>query len=111
MGNLFLHTKEKNMIEFNGKQYSGAVVSEDNTELIVSVSTADTLQDLCLALNDVKAVTEINNGGTFVHNVSMATNVGVAMPGVYTVKFSKKQTVIEEMNEAIDKLLLMVLGG
>lgn len=99
------------MIELNGKQYSGAVVREDDTELIVSVSTADTLQDLCLALNGVKAVTEVNSGGTFVHNVSMATNVGVAMPGVYTIKFTKKQTIIEEMNEAIDKLLLMALGG
>lgn len=99
------------MIEFNGKQYSGSVVREDETELIVTVSTADTLQDLCLALNGVKSVTEINNSGNFVHNVSTATNVGVAMQGVYTIKFSKKQTVIEEMNEAIDKLLLMVLGG
>ena len=97
------------MIEFNGKQYSGAVVREDDTELIVSVSTADTLQDLCLALNGVKSVTETNGGGTFVYNVSTATNVGVAMQGVYTIKFSKKQTVIEEMSEAIDKLLLMVL--
>lgn len=99
------------MIEFNGKQYSGAVVREDDIELIVSVSTSDTLQDLCLALNDVKTVSETNNGGTFLHNVTMATNVGVAMQGVYTIKFSKKQTVIEEMSEAIDKLLLMVLGG
>lgn len=99
------------MIEFNGKQYSGAVVRDDETELIVTVSTADTLQDLCLALNDVKSVTETNNGGTFVYNVNIATNVGVAMPGVYTIKFSKKQTIIEEMNEAIDKLLLMALEG
>lgn len=99
------------MIEFNGKQYSGAVVRDDDTELIVTVSTADTLQDLCLALNGVKSVTEINNGGTFVYNVNTATNVGVAMQGVYTIKFLKKQTMIEEMNEAIDKLLLMVLGG
>ena len=99
------------MIEFNGKQYSGSVVREDETELIVSISTTDTLQDLCLALNGVKSVTEINNSGNFVHNVSTATNVGVAMQGIYTIKFSKKQTVIEEMNEAIDKLLLMVLGG
>lgn len=97
------------MIEFNGKQYSGAVVREDDIELIVSVSTSDTLQDLCLALNDVKTVSEINSSGTFLHNVTMATNVGVAMQGVYTIKFSKKQTVIEEMSEAIDKLLLMVL--
>lgn len=99
------------MVEFNGKQYSGAVVRDDDTELIVSISTTDTLQDLCLALNDVKSVTEIKNGGTSVYRVNMATNVGVAMQGVYTIKFSKKQTVIEEMNEAIDKLLLMALGG
>ena len=97
------------MIGFNGKQYSGAVVRDDDTELIVTVSTADTLQDLCLSLNDVKTVTETNNGGTFVYNVNMATNVGVAMPGVYTIKFSKKLTIIEEMNKAIDDLLVLVL--
>lgn len=97
------------MIEFNGKQYSGSVVRDDETELIVTVSTSETVQDVCLALNNVKTVTEVNNGGTFVYNVSTATNVGVAMQGVYAIKFSKKQTVIEEMNEAIDKLLLMVL--
>ena len=97
------------MIGFNGKQYSGAVVRDDDTELIVTVSTADTLQDLCLSLNDVKTVTETNNGGTFVYNVNMATNVGVAMPNVYTIKFSKKLSIIEEMNKAIDDLLVMVL--
>lgn len=99
------------MIEFNGKQYSGAVVRDDDTEMIATISTADTLQDVCLALNDVKIVTETNNGGTFVYNVNNATNVGVAMPGVYTIKFSKKQTIIEEMNEAIDKLLMLALKG
>lgn len=97
------------MIEFNGKQYSGAVVREDDTELIVTISTADELQDVCLALNDVKAVTETNSGGTFVYNVTTATNIGVAMTGVYTIKFSKKLTIIEEMSKAIDDLLVMVL--
>lgn len=97
------------MIEFNGKQYSGAVVREDDTELIITVSTQDSLQDICLSLNNVKAITEVNSGVTSVHNVNGATNVGVAMPGVYTIKFSKRLSIIEEMNEAINELLVMIL--
>ena len=97
------------MIEFNGKQYSGAVVREDDTELIVTISTQDSLQDVCFSLNNVKAVMDVNSDVTSVHHVNGATNVGIAMPGVYTIKFSKKLSVIEEMNEAINELLVMVL--
>ena len=97
------------MIEFNGKQYSGSVVREDDTELIITISTQDSLQDVCLALNNVREVIEVNSDVTSVHNVNNATNVGVAMPGVYAIKFSQRLSIIEEMNEAINDLLVMVL--
>lgn len=97
------------MIEINGKKYSGAVIRNEENELIVSINTIDTLQDLCLAMNDVRTVTETNNGGTNVHNVNNAVAINQSVKGVFTITFSKKPTVIQEMNQAIDALLVMML--
>ena len=99
------------MIEFNNKQYSGSIVKNDSDELIVSICTNDTLPDICLALNGVKTVTETTEGGSTAYTVSTATNVGASLKGVFTITFTKKQTIIEEMSNAIDELLVIVLGG
>ena len=97
------------MIEINGHSFSGSVVKNDESELIVSIITTNTMPDMCLVLNDVKAVTEITEGGTSVIEVSRATHIGATVKGVYTITFSKRLTVLEEMSEAIDRLLLMAL--
>lgn len=99
------------MIQFNNKSYSGAVVKNDDSELIVTINTVDTLQDLCLALNGVKNVTETIGEASTVYNVNTATQIGSPMKDVYTINFSKKLTVMQEMSQAIDDLLVMVLEG
>lgn len=97
------------MIEVNGKQYSGAVIKNDESELVVSVCSNDSLQDMCLAFNDVKDVAEIIDGSSNVYHVNTAIQISSGIKGIYTITFSKKLTIIQEMSEAIDKLLLMVL--
>lgn len=97
------------MIEFNGKQYSGSIVKNDSGELIISICSEETLPDLCLSLNGVKAVTETTEGGSAVYNVNTATNVGTSVKGIYTITFTKRMNVIEELSNAIDELLLLVL--
>ena len=99
------------MIEFNGKQYSGSIVKDDSEELIVSISSNEMLPDICLAVDNVKTVVETTVGGSTAHNVNKATYIGSTIKGVYTITFTKKLTVMEEMNKAIDDLLVMVLEG
>lgn len=99
------------MIEINGRRFSGAVIRNDESELIVSIVAPDTVNDICIAMTGVKSVTEITDGGTNVIAVNIATHINVSGNGIYTVTFSKRLTFIEEMNEAIDKLLVMALGG
>ena len=97
------------MIEINGHSFSGSVIKNDDAELIVSVITTNTMPDMCLILNDVKSVTEITEGGTSVIEVNRATHIAGTVKGVYTITFTKRLSVLEEMNEAIDRLLLMAL--
>ena len=97
------------MIDFNGHSYSGSVIKNDKAELIVTVISNDTLPDMCLALNDVKSVTETTEGGSNVIYVNTATSITAAANGIYNITFSKKLSVIDEMSEAIDRLLLMAL--
>ena len=99
------------MIEFNGKQYSGSIIKNDSEELVVSICSNELIPDICLALNGVKAVTETNDGGSTVYNVNTATNVSNTLKGIFTITFSKRLTVIQEMSQAIDDLLVMVLEG
>ena len=99
------------MIEFNGKQYSGTILKNDSEELVVSICTNDLIPDICLALNGVKAVTEITEAGSTVYNVNTATNISNTLKGIYAITFSKKLTIIQEMSNAIDELLLIALGG
>lgn len=97
------------MIDFNGHSYSGSVVKNDETELIVTVISNDAMPDMCLALNGVKSVTETTEGGSNVIYVNTATSVTAATKGIYNITFSKKLNVIDEMSMAIDDLLVMVL--
>lgn len=97
------------MIEINGRTFSGSIVKNDESELIVSIISSDTMPDLCLAMSGVKTVTETNAGGSNAIAVNMATHINSAGTGIYTVTFTKRMTVIEEMSNAIDQLLVMLL--
>lgn len=97
------------MIEINGRSFSGSVVKNDESELIVSIIATDTMPDLCIAMKSVKVVTETNSGGSNAIAVNMATHINSAGNGIYTITFTKRQTFIEEMSNAIDELLVMVL--
>lgn len=99
------------MIEINGRQFSGTVLKNDESELIVSIIATDTVQDMCLAMTNVKTVIETTVDGTNSIAVNMATHINASVNGIYTVTFSKRLTIIEEMSKAIDDLLVMVLGG
>jgi len=100
------------MIEINNERFSGSIIRDDDTEVIVSINTISTLQDLCLILNDVKAFTETLIDGTQnVYNVNNAVSVTATGKNCYTVTFSKRMSVLEEMSQAIDNLLVMVLEG
>lgn len=97
------------MIDFNGHSYSGSVVKDDESELIVTVITNDTMPDMCLALNGVKSVVETTEGGSHAIYVNTATSITAAAKGIYNITFSKKLNIIDEMSMAIDDLLVMVL--
>lgn len=100
------------MIEFNGHSYSGNIIREDGDEIVASIYSVETLQDICIALTDVKSITEsVLNGATSTHKVTAASHVARTANNCYTVTFSKKRDEIEALNEAIDSLLVMVLEG
>lgn len=99
------------MIEFNGRSFSGSLIKNDESELIVVIHADVTLPDLCLALNGVKTVTETTEGGSAAYDVNIATNVSTTVKGIFTITFSKKLTVYQEMSQAIDALLVMALEG
>lgn len=99
------------MIEFNGRSFSGSLIKNDESELIVVIYADVTLPDLCLALNGVKTVTETTEGGSASYDVNIATNVSTTVKGIFTITFSKKLTVYQEMSQAIDALLVMALEG
>lgn len=99
------------MIEINGKSFSGSVIKNDEAELIVSVISEFTMPDLCIAMTGVKTVTETTQGGSNAISVNSATHINSAGNGIYTITFSKRLSVIDEMSNAIDSLLVMVLEG
>lgn len=100
------------MIRFNGHEYSGNVVYENEDELVVSIYTLDTIQDICINLNNVKTVYSITETGVEVaHNVNIASSVVNTGRSIFTIKFGKKLTFLEEMSSAIDSLLVMALEG
>lgn len=100
------------MLVINEKEYSGAVVKADENELVTTVSTNETLFEVCHAMDGATSVTEIGiDGAEKAYMVNNATRVMESVPGVYVVVFSTKPTVLQEMSNAIDELLVMVLEG
>ena len=99
------------MIKFNGQTFSGSIIKNDESELIISIYAVAEMNDILTALNGVKTVTEIVGETESIYGVNTATSVHVAVKGVYNITFSKRMTIIEEMNNAIDQLLLMALEG
>lgn len=100
------------MIEFNGKSYSGSVLQNDESRMIVNILTVDSLQDVCLALTGIKTITETKNDGSVVsYNVNNAVQVSSPFKDYYAITFSKQPTVIEELSNAVDSLLVMMLEG
>lgn len=105
------------MVRWNDKTYSGNVVTERNDELTVVIYTVESLQDICLTLNDVTEVTEITETERTIR-VTTAICVRRIEPNTYHVKFSTKPTyrqevldLIQEQSDAIDALLVMLLEG
>lgn len=100
------------MIEFNGHSYSGSVVSVDENELRVLINAVDSMNDICLSLNGATSVkSEQLNGEEVTYTVTMATTVSAVAPNTYLITFLRKPTVMQEMSNAIDALLVMVLEG
>lgn len=98
------------MIEINGKSFSGAIVKNDDAELIVNICAVETLQDLCLILTGVKSVTETQpNIDPIVYSVTNAVQISTIAKNVYAITFTKKASEIEELSNVVDKLLVMML--
>ena len=100
------------MIEFNGHSYSGSVVSHDENELKVLINTVESMEDICVALNGVKSVnSEQQNGETMTYTVTTASTVSRVAQNTFVVTFLTKPTVLQEMSNTIDALLVMALEG
>ncbi len=105
------------MIKWNDKTYSGNIVNEGNDKLTVVIYTVESLQDICLSLNDVTEVIEETQGERVV-NVTMALSVKTIEQNTYYITFSTKPSqqqemmdLIQEQSDAIDALLIMLLEG
>lgn len=100
------------MIIINGNNYSGHVIHDDEDTLLISIYTISTLTDLCVALNNVTEVEEeLLDGTSKIYVVNRASNISSTGSNVFNITFQKKRPLIEEMNAAIDSLLVMVLEG
>lgn len=100
------------MIIINNRSYSGSVVSQDDRELKVLINAVDSIDDICLALNGVKTVTDRQqNDQETVYTVNTALTVSTVAPNTYIITFLTKPTAMQEMSNAIDALLVMMLEG
>ena len=104
------------MITINGRSYSGNVVTSNSEMLAVMIHTIDTFQDVLTNTQDVNQVTDTDN--QIVYNVTGAVRANVIDNGVYYIVFSCKPSVFQEMqnrikqqDDAIDDILVMLLGG
>ena len=64
---------------------------------MISLYSSDSLQDMCLAFDSVKEVIEVTNGNSNVIQVNTAIQINSGIKDVYTITFSKKPTIIQEM--------------
>lgn len=100
------------MIIINNRSYSGSVVSQDDRELKVLINAVDSIDDICLALNGVKTVIDRQqNDQETVYTVNTALTVSTVAPNTYIITFLTKPTAMQEMSNAIDALLVMMLEG
>lgn len=100
------------MITINGNNYSGSIIRNDESVLVISIYTLLTLPDLCIAMNDVSEVSETDiSGNTTVYAVYRTSEISNTRESTFTIVFQKGKPMIEEMNDAIDALLVMVLEG
>lgn len=102
------------MVSINGREYSGSVVSRNAETLTVMLFTSDSFQDILANTLNVNQVADENS----VYNVTGAVRANVVDDGVYYVVFSCKPSILQEMQEkiknqdnAIDDILVMLLGG
>lgn len=106
------------MVKMNNIEYSG-YVNEDEDEITVVIATAEFLKDIVDKMTEVKEViySEVNS----VEKTYVVTNplsAATVSRNVYAIRFSTKPTPTQlleaksqEMSDAIDELLVMVLEG
>ena len=107
------------MLKINGSLYKGNIMEQDNEKLIAVVQSNDTFIEFMDAMVGVKQVLEVFDDGREVsYTVSFPVRAQTVYPNVYSIEFSRKPSVtdeltrkIEEQNEAIDALLIMMLEG
>lgn len=108
------------MIQILNKEYSGYVAETPDGTLSVIIHTSDRFDDVVHALlnDEVKEVTDINNGVETVYNVTCPVSARVVATWIYNLVYSTKPTYeqqmeakIQEQSDAIDDLLVMILEG
>lgn len=104
------------MITINEKSYSGNVVSANSETLTVMIHTADSFQDVLANTLNVNQITDTDKN--VVYNVTGAVRANVIEHGVYYIVFSCKPSAFQELlnrinqqDNAIDDILVMLLGG
>ena len=104
------------MITINGKSYSGSVLTANSDMLAVTIFTVESFQDVLANTLNVNQITDTDNQR--VYNVTGAVRANVIDNGVYYIAFSCKPSAFQEMqnriqqqDEAIDDILVMLLGG
>ena len=108
------------MIRILNKEYSGYVAASPDDTLSVIIHTAERFDDVVHELlnDDVKEVTDINNGVETVYNVTCPVSARVVEQWIYCLVYSTKPTYeqemeakIQEQSGAIDDLLVLILEG
>ena len=104
------------MVTINNKTYSGNVVASNNETLTVMVFTSDSFQDVLANTLNVNQVIDSETNTAF--NVTEALRATVVDNGVYYIVFSRKPTVMQQLEQriqqqdnAIDDILVMLLEG
>lgn len=101
------------MIKINDVTYSGSIVpSHDDNKINVMLNTVSTIQDLSIALDNADKIIEIDfSGAETEYTVNNIMSISRVADNVFLATYSTKMTVIQEMSNAIDSLLVMVLEG
>lgn len=98
------------MITFGKKEYSGQIASVSDNKIVAVINTVDTLQDVCAALDGIKEITETTQDGTKkTYAITSANAVFANTRTIYTIELLTKPTYLQELSNAVDALLVMVL--